>query len=82
MVKDIAEGYTLLSKPKMKRFTVNDLQRLKEEIDNTVRNLRGDAPDAADYMAIQKHNRKIQRLMSANRMIQTEMQDKRRRGGR
>lgn len=77
MVRDMGEGYVMLTPQKLKRFTLNDLLKLKEELDRQTRILRTEVPAAGDAQAIQKHNRKMQRLSSGGRVINTEIQAKR-----
>ncbi|HPR63142.1 MAG TPA: hypothetical protein PK014_02880 [Thermoanaerobaculia bacterium] len=80
MVRDISEGYILLSAPKLKRFSIQDLQRLREELEKVTRTMRGEMPDSSDTAKLQSHQRKLMRLVSASRVVQQEMTAKHRRG--
>jgi hypothetical protein len=65
MVRDIAEGYFLVTERTFARFDRGDLGQLQFEIDRHMREVRGDQPALDDMGAIQKRNRKIQRLNTA-----------------
>jgi hypothetical protein len=65
MVRDIAEGYVLITERSFRAMTRADLDQLVFELDRHLRELRGDQPAGADIPAIQLRNRRIQRLNSA-----------------
>lgn len=65
MVRDIAEGYFLVTERTFTRFDRGDLGQIQFEIDRYMREVRGDQPALDDMAAIQKRNRKIQRLNTA-----------------
>ena len=55
-------------------------QELKEELEKSIRSLRGSPPPSGEQKEIQKHNRKLQRVTSALRMLQMEMTARQRKG--
>jgi hypothetical protein len=65
MVRDIAEGYVLLTERSFRALSRGDLDQLAFELDRHLRELRGDQPASDDIPAIQLRNRRIQRLNSA-----------------
>ena len=52
-----------------RRLTSPELDKLSFELDRLLRDLRGEQPHLADTQAIQKRNRKIQRINSALVML-------------
>jgi hypothetical protein len=65
MVRDVAEGYLLVTERTFKMMTRADLDQLTFEIDRHLRELRGDQPSLDDLTAIQLRQRRMQRLNSA-----------------
>jgi hypothetical protein len=62
MVRDIAEGYTLVTERTFRALNAAELEKLAFEMDRYMRELRGDQPALDDIPAIQQRNRRIQRL--------------------
>jgi len=71
MAKDIAEGYVTVNPVALKKFSTADLQQLDVEVDKLSREVRGENPPQDDVQAIQKKNRKLQRLQQARLVVQT-----------
>ncbi len=71
MVQQIAGGYVLVTERTFKRLSAGDLNQLGFEIEKLLREIRGDQPPGDDTDAIQKRNRKIQRLNSCRMMLQS-----------
>lgn len=69
MIKEVSEGYILLSEPMLKKFSIPELIELKNEAIKQLRDLRGSQPQE-DPLEIQKHQRKILRLSNAIRQIE------------
>jgi hypothetical protein len=69
MVRDVAEGYLLVTERTFKTLTRGDLDQLTFEIDRHLRELRGDQPALDDLQAIQLRQRRMQRLNSALMML-------------
>lgn len=74
MVRDIAEGYFLVTERTFSRFDRGDLGQLQFEIDRHMREVRGDQPPLDDLQAIQKRNRRIQRLNTALMVLRSYVQ--------
>jgi hypothetical protein len=74
MVRDIAEGYFLVTERTFARFDRGDLGQIQFEIDRYMREVRGDQPPLDDMSAIQKRNRKIQRLNTALMVLRSYQQ--------
>lgn len=70
MVKQIAEGYVLVTERTFKGLTPHDLGQVMFELEKHLRNLRGEQPDADDLPAVQARHRKIQRLTSCRSLLQ------------
>ena len=62
MVKDIAEGYIIISEHTFKKFEMPDLQGFMAELEKFTREVRGTAAPPNDIDAVQRRNRKLQRL--------------------
>jgi hypothetical protein len=69
MVRDVAEGYFLVTERTFKTMTRADLEQLTFEIDRHLRELRGDQPALDDLQAIQLRQRRMQRLNSTLNMV-------------
>ncbi len=65
MVRDVAEGYLLVTERTFKMMTRPELEQLVFEIDRHLRELRGDQPALEDLQAIQLRQRRMQRLNSS-----------------
>ncbi len=69
LVRDMAEGYFLVTERTFKTMTRADLEQLTFELDRHLRELRGDQPSLEDLQAIQLRQRRMQRLNSALSMV-------------
>ncbi len=78
MVRQITEGFTLVSAVSLKRFTPAELQTLQAELERRLREIRGDQVDLADIQALQQRNRRISRIEGALRIVRHTLQQRRR----
>ena len=78
MVRQITEGYTLVSVVSLKRFTPEELRTLQLEIERRLRDLRGEQVDLSDIPSIQLRNRRVSRLEGALRVIRSTLQQRHR----
>lgn len=69
MVRDIAEGYYLLTERSFRPFSRSELDKIQFEIDRKLRELRGEQPALDDLPAVQSRNRRIQRLTTGTMML-------------
>ncbi len=65
MVRDIAEGYIIVSERTFKTYKQQDLIDFSMETDKLLREVRGNQPAVTDVEAVQKRQRKMQRLQQA-----------------
>jgi hypothetical protein len=65
MVRDIADGYIIVSELTFKKFQAPDFQAFGFELDKLLREIRGAVPPTGDVDATQKRQRRMQRLMQA-----------------
>jgi hypothetical protein len=77
MVRDVAEGYLLVTERTFKSMSRPDLEQLTFEIDRHLRELRGDQPSLDDLQAIQLRQRRMQRLNSALMILRSYRQRQR-----
>ena len=77
MVRQVSEGYLLVTERNFKRLQRGDLDQLAFEIEKLLREIRGDQPDLDDREAIQVRNRRIQRLNTCRMMLRTYRQRRR-----
>jgi hypothetical protein len=77
MTRDIAEGYLLVTERTFQRMSRPDLDQLTFEIDRHLREVRGEQPPLDDIPALQRRNRKIQRLNSAMVVVRSYKQKRR-----
>ena len=69
MAKDIAEGYIIVSEHTFKKFQAADIQSFLSEIDKLTREIRGVMTPPDDMDALQRKNRKLQRLNQAQTIM-------------
>lgn len=74
MVQQIGDGYVLVTERNFQRLSGGELGQLGFEIEKVLREVRGEQPPLDDVAALQKRNRKIQRLNSARMMLQSYRQ--------
>lgn len=70
MVRDIGDGYVNLAGPHMKKFPLPDLDRLRQELEKQIREMRSSPPPQDRPQDIQLQQRKMQRLAGALRLVQ------------
>jgi len=69
MARDISEGYIMVTELTYRRLTSPELDKLSFELGRLLRDLRAEQPDLADTLAVQKRNRRIQRINGAVVML-------------
>ena len=69
MVKDIAEGYIIVSQHTFKKFEMGDLQTFLAELEKFTREVRGTAAPPDDIESVQKRARKLQRLYQTQQLV-------------
>jgi hypothetical protein len=69
MARDIAEGHLLVNERTFTRLKSPELDKLHFELERLVRSIRGDQPSLDDIPEIQTRQRKLQRLVGAQRML-------------
>ncbi len=65
MVREIADGYILVTSRTFMRMTPRDVQTLTRELERRVREIRGEQPSLEDTSAVQLRQRRLQRLKGA-----------------
>lgn len=65
MARGIADGFHLVTERSFKSMSPPDMNLLTQEMDNHLREVRGEQPAIDDLMAVKDRNRKIQRLNTA-----------------
>lgn len=69
MVKDLAEGYIIVSEHTFKKFQSAELQAFLFEVDKLAREIRSVPTPPDDLDALQRKNRKLQRLNQAQTIV-------------
>lgn len=69
MVESIVEGHLLVTERTFARLKSSELDRLTFEIERRLRALRSTQPDLEDSLALQRRNRRLQRLNTARAML-------------
>ena len=69
MVKDVSEGYIIVSEHTFKKFQTADLQGFAAELEKFTREVRGTAAPPNDIDAVQRRNRKLQRLFQVQQIL-------------
>ncbi len=80
MAQQIADGNTLVSPVNLKRLTVQQLEMLQFELEKRIREARSEQPSLDDQAALQARNRRISRIMGGLRVLQHQLQLRRRKG--
>ncbi len=65
MVRDIADGFVLVSERTFRNFTARDIMDFGMEAEKLLREVRAAQPSLSDTEAIQKRQRRMQRLRQA-----------------
>jgi len=78
MVRQITEGFTLVSAVSLKRFDVGELQTLQAELERRLRDIRGEQVDLSDIQGLQQRNRRISRVEGALRIVRHTLQQRKR----
>jgi hypothetical protein len=65
MVRDVADGFVLVSERTFRSFTSRDIAELGMEAERLLREVRSEQPALSDIEAIQKRQRRMQRLQQA-----------------
>lgn len=63
--RDASEGHFTITERTYMRMTKPELDKVAFELDRYLREIRGQQPDLDDLPALQKRNRKIQRINSS-----------------
>lgn len=71
MVRQVAEGFVLVTERTFKRLQRPELESLSFELERLLREIRGQQPDLDDQKAVQDRNRKIQRLNTCRMMLRS-----------
>ena len=71
MANQLMEGYILLNRVILKKYSLKDLQVLKSEFEKLLREVRSQQPPLEDIKAIKQRNRRMQRLISSRSMIES-----------
>ncbi len=69
MVRDIADGYILVTARTFIRMSPKDMQTFSRELERRVREIRSEQPGLEDVSAVQKRQRRLQRLTSARTVL-------------
>ncbi|MEM7479558.1 MAG: hypothetical protein AAF481_00170 [Acidobacteriota bacterium] len=71
MVREIAEGYFSVTERTFTRMTRPELDKLRFELDRLLREIRGNQPALEDLAEVQKRNRRILRINTANMVLRS-----------
>ena len=77
MAKDVAGGYLLVTQRTFQQMSVAQLEVLSVELNRRLRDIRGEQPSLDDLQALQSRNRRIQRITTANMIMQTYRRSRR-----
>ncbi len=65
MVRDIADGFVVVSERTFRNYGRKELADFAQEINRLLQEVRSAQPDSSDIPAVQKRQRKMQRLLQA-----------------
>ena len=70
LVRDITEGYFLLTERPLRLLSPAELDQFNHELDRKMRDLRGEVVPADDVQGNQQKNRRLSRLRGAQVLLQ------------
>jgi len=70
LIRDIADGYVLVTERTFRSLTRTELDQVTFELERRQRDVRAEPTGLDDTSAIQQKNRKLQRLRSTHMMLQ------------
>jgi hypothetical protein len=65
MVRDIADGFVVVSERTFRNYGRKELADFAQEINRLLQEVRSAQPDSTDIAAVQKRQRRMQRLLQA-----------------
>jgi hypothetical protein len=65
MVRDIADGFVVVSERTFRNYGRKELGDFAQEINRLLQEVRSAQPDSSDVPAVQKRQRRMQRLLQA-----------------
>ena len=74
MIRQVADGFLLVTERNFRRLGRGELDKLNLEIEKVLREVRGEQPVLEDLQAVQQRNRRIQRLNTCRMMLRTYRQ--------
>ncbi|HKF43112.1 MAG TPA: hypothetical protein VKG01_08435 [Thermoanaerobaculia bacterium] len=77
MVRDIADGYIIATERTFRNFGGKELADFQQEATRLVQEVRADQPALTDTMAIQRRQRRLQRLMQSLSIVGAIVQRRR-----
>ncbi|MDH5405847.1 MAG: hypothetical protein OEX80_04855 [Candidatus Aminicenantes bacterium] len=77
MANQLKEGYILLNRVILKKYSLSDLQALKSELEKLLREIRAQQPPLEDIKSIKLRNRRMQKLSSSLSMIESHCAQRR-----
>ena len=77
MVRDIADGYILATERTFRNYGDKELADFQQEANRLLQEVRAEQPSLADTLAIQRRQRRMQRLMQSLSMVGAIVQRRR-----
>ena len=77
MVRDIADGYILATERTFRNYGRKELADFQQEASRFLQEVRSDQPALTDTQAIQKRQRRMQRLLSSLTIVNAVVQRQR-----
>jgi hypothetical protein len=77
MVRDVADGYVLVNERTFRNYDPKELGDFLQEANRLLQEVRSDQPSLSDTEAIQKRQRRMQRLMQAVTIVGATRQRRR-----
>lgn len=73
MARDIGEGFVLVTDRTLARLSRPEIDKLSFELERCLRDLRGAPTADLDTMELQRRNRKMLKLTSAQRVLRAHL---------
>ena len=73
MARDIGEGFVLVTDRTLNRMSSAEIDKLSFELERGLRDLRGEPTAQLETLDLQRRNRKMNKLTSAQRVLRAHL---------
>lgn len=77
MAREIGEGYVLVTDRTLARMSRGEIEKLSFELERSLRDIRGSQTAGLDAQELQRRNRRMLKLTSAQRVLRAHLMKRR-----